>query len=199
MAKVRLLNGKPLMVGGKVAISDGCCCSTPCPTVCPASVTVKFTGVTIDGCCLSAPSSSSEVTDIGLFNDLSVVLGLDADPGCCLYDYTATPLSTMAVHAKIWFPATDCSGFPFVDRDFGIGDSLFVTVGCVNGSWYINAGFSGDLLFYAVSSGITSVANQLTSCDGTIVSRDFVNGDCTLIQQDTQSAGYGGTATVVLS
>ncbi len=29
MAKVRLLNGKPLMVGGKVALSDDCCCGTP--------------------------------------------------------------------------------------------------------------------------------------------------------------------------
>ncbi len=28
MAKVRLLGGKPLMVGGKVAMSDDCCCST---------------------------------------------------------------------------------------------------------------------------------------------------------------------------
>ncbi len=26
MAKVRLLHGKPLMVGGKVAMSDDCCC-----------------------------------------------------------------------------------------------------------------------------------------------------------------------------
>ncbi len=28
MAKVRLLQGKPLMVGGKVALSDNCCCQT---------------------------------------------------------------------------------------------------------------------------------------------------------------------------
>ncbi len=36
MAKVRLLNGKPLMVGGKVALSDDCCCGgggcADCPT-----------------------------------------------------------------------------------------------------------------------------------------------------------------------
>jgi len=29
MAKVRLLGGKPLMVGGKVALSDDCCCGPP--------------------------------------------------------------------------------------------------------------------------------------------------------------------------
>jgi hypothetical protein len=34
MAKVRLLNGKPLLVSGKVAMADTCCCTTPviaCP------------------------------------------------------------------------------------------------------------------------------------------------------------------------
>ncbi len=45
MAKVRLLNGKPLMVGGKVATSDDCCCPSACPD-CPAvSVTITFSGV----------------------------------------------------------------------------------------------------------------------------------------------------------
>ncbi len=33
MAKVRLLHGKPLLVGGKVALSDDCCCGGP-PVVC---------------------------------------------------------------------------------------------------------------------------------------------------------------------
>src|SRR6266850_331248 len=33
MSKVRLLNGKPLMVDGKVALSDNCCCGAEveCP------------------------------------------------------------------------------------------------------------------------------------------------------------------------
>lgn len=30
MAKVRLFHGKPLTVGGKVALSDACCCTTTC-------------------------------------------------------------------------------------------------------------------------------------------------------------------------
>ncbi len=34
MAKVRLLQGKPLVVGGKVALSDNCCCTPPsCPSI----------------------------------------------------------------------------------------------------------------------------------------------------------------------
>ncbi len=31
MAKVRLLGGKPLLVGGKVALTDDCCCGPSCP------------------------------------------------------------------------------------------------------------------------------------------------------------------------
>ncbi len=168
-----------------------------CPSPCPSTATIRFSGVIMDGCCLSAPTSSSEVTDIGLFNDLDVVLGLDGNPGCCFYDYTGSPVSTMAVHGKIWFPQTDCSGFPFADRDFGIGDSLFVTVGCINGTWFVIAGLAGDLLFYATTTNIGStVANELVSCDGTIVSRNLPGGDCSDFFTDTQSAGYNGTAIV---
>ncbi len=49
MAKVRLLNGKPLMVGGKVALSDDCCCGTPgvCPDPDAPTIDVTFAGLTI--------------------------------------------------------------------------------------------------------------------------------------------------------
>src|SRR6266404_5500170 len=33
MAKVRLFNGKPLLIGGKVALADACCCGAS-PTGC---------------------------------------------------------------------------------------------------------------------------------------------------------------------
>ncbi len=43
MAKVRLLHGKPLMVGGKVALSDNCCCNV-FPANCGNIPTVISTG-----------------------------------------------------------------------------------------------------------------------------------------------------------
>ncbi len=47
MAKVRLLNGKPLMVGSKVALSDDCCCGPTPPTTCctTATITIVFSGI----------------------------------------------------------------------------------------------------------------------------------------------------------
>ncbi len=47
MAKVRLLNGKPLMVGGKVALSDDCCCGTPHTLCCDGfgKITITFVGI----------------------------------------------------------------------------------------------------------------------------------------------------------
>ncbi len=53
MAKVRLLNGKPLMVGGKVALSDDCCCAQGCSCCPPATATidVTFSGVGDVGAC----------------------------------------------------------------------------------------------------------------------------------------------------
>ncbi len=57
MAKVRLLHGKPLMVGGKVALSDDCCCG-PIPPV---------------GCC-------PKISQFFLSNDLSHMVQLGIDP-----------------------------------------------------------------------------------------------------------------------
>ncbi len=49
MAKVRLLHGKPLMVGGKVALSDDCCCGGQ-PGVCPDTETITITFTAIANC-----------------------------------------------------------------------------------------------------------------------------------------------------
>src|SRR5882672_10691267 len=38
MAQVRLLGGKPLLVGGKVALSDTCCCQTSVPCDLPVGL-----------------------------------------------------------------------------------------------------------------------------------------------------------------
>ncbi len=49
MGKVRLLGGKPLMVGGKVALSDACCCGTgACPPA-PEQRIVTTIRIIIDG------------------------------------------------------------------------------------------------------------------------------------------------------
>ncbi len=87
MAKVRLLHGKPLMVGGKVALSDDCCCTPTPPTGCPASVT--FSGV--EFCCAcSDPSNPDdnrmlliEDPDVGLLNGIAWNLNKEGAFGDC--------------------------------------------------------------------------------------------------------------------
>ncbi len=60
MTKVRLLHGKPLMVGGKVALSDDCCCGPPCLNVRCENI------VPCSGC---VPGSGQSFSGISELND----------------------------------------------------------------------------------------------------------------------------------
>src|SRR5437762_1354614 len=73
MPKVRLLNGKPLMVNGKVALSDDCCCGAgPCQDiVCAATLDVTISGL---GLC-SGGSGSVTFTGVPLVADHVVADG----------------------------------------------------------------------------------------------------------------------------
>ncbi len=84
MAKVRLLNGKPLMVGGKVALSDDCCCAGQCPD-CPAgSVTVTFNSLSICAGCIPVVLNGVSYV-VGGSIDGSYLLPVHASAGgvCC--------------------------------------------------------------------------------------------------------------------
>ncbi len=74
MSKVRLLNGKPLMVGGKVALSDACCC--PTITGCPS---VTISGLTF--CCVPSFISTNTTGGVG---------------ACCHFDGPCMDLVTRA-------------------------------------------------------------------------------------------------------
>ncbi len=80
MAKVRLLHGKPLMVGGKVALSDDCCCGgpTPPPFNCPDNLTAPTITITFAGLDQCFPDPSSQPPDAllnGSFTLLNVGSG----------------------------------------------------------------------------------------------------------------------------
>ncbi len=65
MAKVRLLQGKPLMVGGKVALSDDCCC-----------------GAGLGACCLNGVCTQTTETDCRAIGG-RWSSGLSCDPNPC--------------------------------------------------------------------------------------------------------------------
>ncbi len=67
MAKVRLLNGKPLTVGGKVALSDDCCCGGTTGACCDED----------DNCTITTAAACSEAG--GTFYGV----GTDCDPSPC--------------------------------------------------------------------------------------------------------------------
>ncbi len=64
MAKVRLLGGKPLMVGGKVALSDDCCCAEP-----PTGCVLPSSGECPHSICFEIKLDSNDTSD-GNFSDL---------------------------------------------------------------------------------------------------------------------------------
>ncbi len=86
MAKVRLLNGKPLMVGGKVALSDDCCCESATCHDCPAdNITLTLSGITLcTGFCLTGFNGTYGVNS-GSVNGTYVVPKIISPrgSGCC--------------------------------------------------------------------------------------------------------------------
>ncbi len=164
MAKVRLLHGKPLMVGGKVALSDDCCCGPTPPTVCPTSVT--FSG--IEFCCVPGGSGTSAMLfedsgadPIEVINDTPFSL-LDIDPAAPC-DTRCSGQTDLGIHN---WNSSDCTTSPTGDTVTGI--ALFVVHAA--GIWYVLALTAADgvILFYGTTTNpATPIANQVI-CNNTV-------------------------------
>ncbi len=104
MAKVRLLQGKPLMVGGKVALSDDCCC-----------------GGTTGACCVGF--DCSQTTQDECENVLGgIFLGVGTECGspnpccqfCCSSIASITISGDVTADIACGTPLCPCFGGPFV-------------------------------------------------------------------------------------
>ncbi len=183
MAKVRLLNGKPLMVSGKVALSDACCCGAAFTCSTSESVTVTFTGISIGCGCVSLTTipSSVNVTDISM-NGTFVLTGAAG-----FWDN-----SSCGFFAGIQYGVSlDCSGLPSVISGQG---RAFVY--CANAeSQYepdtpvgLVIGYeAGSVVFFAslVATGLAGRTNFLTMC-----------GQHFTVGGDQYAVGINGTATI---
>ncbi len=151
MAKVRLLHGKPLMVGGKVALSDDCCCGAQPPGVCPDTETITITFSLIENC---------PVIIIGDFNGVFVLTqtfpgsgiwegaGADYDAGLGITPTTVT------------FSCSSEFGISIDYRDSITGAAVVFVTGFI----------------FPIPSPLTNIPNNITDCDSTIAK----NGTATI-------------------
>jgi hypothetical protein len=171
MAKVRLLQGKPLMVGGKVSLSDDCCCGGACPDV--ETLNVEFAGVLLDCACVDIPENSSSVivTDISFNGPFALSGGTGIWTG-----------NGGVIHAKT-FAGSSCGGSPTFDGDAQVS----IQVTCDTGKFVVFCWVGAVALYYSpASSTLASRPNQLTcgSVAPTIIGGVF------------RGVSHDGTATI---
>ena len=188
MPKVRLLGGKPLIVGGKVALSDSCCCGAgTCPDVDP--ITVAFSGISLCSGCLDATPFGFGVS----INNLIATGVINGTFTLARY-FTGSPegwffTTGNRINYDLW-TASGCSGPPFSNVD----DGLTPIVWCENGVWqvWLLTNTNGFSLFYATTTGVPSGAANIGVCGAT--TPDPVGG----VGSPDFVIGSGGTATVTV-
>jgi hypothetical protein len=88
MPKVRLLNGKPLLVGGKVAMNDACCCGEG---ACPDSIEFTVSGISVN-CGCRGGGGSYYMEDLSINGGpFTASVGGDPETGICEYLYFDDP------------------------------------------------------------------------------------------------------------
>ncbi len=169
MAKVRLLHGKPLMVGGKVALSDDCCCGQT-PTDCSAITSITFSGV--EFCCACSDESAQRIQfvedgDFGLLNDIPFTLPRTGSFGVCqsvCYNNGSDPPPDQGIFLGLRVSLLDgvCpTGLETIDGPF----SLTVFVSLIAGLWNVLLVVEGAwIFFYGASADPTSIPNLITDC-----------------------------------
>ncbi len=187
MAQVRLLHGKPLMVGGKVALSDDCCCQ---PAGCP-TVIITFSGISfcVDVCLLRVlPDGSTKfLTYIGI-NDVPFSTSPFTMAGYACSYFNLTAGST----TELVYGESDCSSLGGLEA----ADGGAIVAKADNGSWIVQLSFAGEIMFLGTSAAHATspvvITNEFVSCgqEGTL-SLPIQDGRATF------ACGFGGTATIV--
>jgi len=157
MAKVRLFQGKPLMVGGKVAMSDDCCCQQEC--TCPRDVT-----------------EISSFTMSGSVHYVNVGFGIDH---FCSFTQTWTRIDQAAAfsapHQFKLYTEDNPGGCEIVYEDNRTTD---LTVECFDGSFTTH----GSIVWTANLAGIINTPPQVTF--GFFAEGDNVLSNCVATYAD---------------
>ncbi len=128
MAKVRLLDGKPLMVDGKVAISDDCCCGDCFEIAVSATVSgsANVNGVVCAICTPIAVSGSiSGPGETDCCNDGEPIPGCDNCDECSFNSQNASFSANIAPCGALCSQAQVFSAYVELDH-FGPDYELFV-------------------------------------------------------------------------
>ena len=169
MAKVRLLNGKPLMIGSKVALSDACCCPTGLCSCCLSSSTdpvhITFHGLsTVCGAC-ALSAHGGLIADISALNTIFTVPKIESS---ACNEYFSASVGTLSIGIYNDF---SCSSLATtVDADLqidivcdndGSGCKWFVEADLI----FIGGGFDCALIAF-FSNGISVGDTIVNQCPG---------------------------------
>ncbi len=177
------------MVGGKVALSDDCCCA-PTPTGCPASIT--FSGIQF--CCACAGVSGR----VQFYED--VLLGVINGVTFPLTELACNDTSQVCVNeTDLFLPErdTNTSDCPTGAESPGVVP-LSIDVKLVSGVWYVAVGLVNVqlIVFYGSGANPSSIANDETDCTLSVATVDNPITRCFGTTLDVCVVGKNGTAAL---
>ncbi len=194
MGKVRLLRGKPLMVGGRVALSDGCCCG----------------GSGAGACCVDGVCSSKTEADCNALGG-KFLPGQSCDPNPCICPNPNKPTITLTYSGvEQCFPDdTVFPPAPFPNGIFTLGNTS-------PGNWAVRVRWcrNTDTNEWHTAVGDECEAGEDTldidysviCVDGTLTIADFgfnffqaVGTMPTLNNSINCPAGFGGSGTATVT
>jgi hypothetical protein len=167
------------MVGGKVALSDDCCCGGNCPTA--VQIQVDFSGVLNCGCISQSPSSSRVSEDPLPIIGTPIVLDQTFSD---TWDNSLQPPTDVTLLE--YLAVTDCSIIPTSTTVF----ALAITLTCDDSGWDLQVNFRGRTSWLFRSSG--SPPLHL----GSALPNEFLIGMCGPDGFGNVNYGHSGTATI---
>jgi len=200
-------NGKVLIVGGKVAMDDACCCAYDCAdTACsptPSQIKVVFSGISNCGCVSVLNGKYRQWTDGAKSLNSTFYLDQCSEAEACVWQYEGAFTDMDAADHT----SSDCTdGSPTLDDG-----KIWIYLEKASGAWIIEGYLELSTAAYTdtffsnlghTASGcnpqglaISSQINQHTSIPYCGQSTGAV-GSCDLPSENGNYVRYGGTATL---
>ncbi len=178
MAKVRLFGGKPLLVNGKVSLSDDCCCGgiVPCPPV-EEMTNITIVSSDINTCTDCIDLTSTPFGNFGSFQIYANYLNTTkvVPP---FFNWWQTDDPTLGVGQLDYpsdapSPCTCPSPDPCTTTEDPTG--LHFQIMCDDTGWKVELAAGLFIYFYAIElpDPTVLIANQLTTCGELINDPDF--------------------------
>jgi len=160
MAKVRLLGGKPLMVAGKVALSDNCCCQ---PADCCDRDVTEINTLTLVGSFSMTGADTASCTFTTIWTRIPNANSFDGSNQFKLYFGALPTCQLFAIFSDAFgleLPQSDCSGAGAFDTIFG---SIRIE------QFLVNMGTGNVTLQFTVNSSESAAGNSCAVDSGNIL------------------------------